>query len=81
MPDVTFLFFTFSLKNAIGFFLNTEDNSDIESFSNEDDQGLAMLPPIENANAETDINCDALVDTNDGLVHYLPRRLLNSTCD
>ena len=61
--------------------MNTEDNSDIESSSDEDDHDLAMLPPIENANAETDMDSDASDDMNDGLVHHLPKRLLNSTCD
>ena len=40
-----------------------------------------MLPPIEKANAETDMDSDPSDDMNDGLVHHLPRRLLNSTCD
>ena len=61
--------------------MNTEDNSDIESFSDEDDHDLAMLSPIEKANAETDMDSDASDDMNDGLLHHLPRRLLNSTCD
>ena len=39
------------------------------------------MPPIEKANAETDMDSDASDDMNDGLVHHLPRRLLNSTCD
>ena len=33
--------------------MNTEGNSDIESFSDKDDHDLAMLPPTEKANAET----------------------------
>ena len=40
-----------------------------------------MLPPIEKANAETDMNSDASDDMNDGLVHHLPKCLRNSTCD
>ena len=76
---VTFLFFTFSLNDAIDFLMNTEDNSDIESFSNEDDYDLAMLPLIKKANAETDMVSDASDDMNDGLVHHLPWWLLNST--
>ena len=59
--------------------MNTEDNSDIESSSDKDDYDFAMLPPIERANAETDMDSDASDDMNDGLVHHLPRRLLNST--
>ena len=47
LPDVTFLFFSFSLNDAIDFLMNTEDNSDIESSSDEDDHDSAMLPPIE----------------------------------
>ena len=39
--------------------MNTEDNSDIESSSDEDDHDLAMLPPIEKANAETEMDSDA----------------------
>ena len=81
MPDVTFLFFSFSLNDAIDFRMNDEDNSDIESSSDEDSHDLAMLPPIEKANAETNMGSDASNDMNDGLVHHLPRRLLNSTCD
>ena len=61
--------------------MNTEDNSDIESSSDEGDHDLAMLLPIEKANAETDMDSDISDDMNDGLVHHLPRRLLNSTCD
>ena len=59
--------------------MNTDDNSDIESSSDKDDHDFAMLPPIEKANAETDMDSDASDDMNDGLVHHLPRRLLNST--
>ena len=81
MPHVTFLFFSFSLNDAIDFPRNTEDNSDIESSSNEDDHDLVILPPIEKLNVETDMDGDASDDMNDGLVHRLPRRLLNSTCD
>ena len=40
-----------------------------------------MLPPIEKANAETDMDSDASDDMNDGLVHHLPKCLRNSTCD
>ena len=76
---VTFLFFTFSLNDAIDFLMNTEDNSDIESFSNEDDYDLAMLPLIKKANAETDMVSDVSDDMNDGLVHHLPWWLLIST--
>ena len=61
--------------------MNTEDNSDIESSSDEGDHDLTMLPPIEKANAEIDMDSDASDDMNDGLVHHLPERLLNSTCD
>ena len=53
--------------------MNTEDNSDMESSSEEDDHDLAMLPPIEKANAKTDMNSHASDDMNDGLVHHLPR--------
>ena len=81
LPGVTFLFFSFSLSNAIEFLTNTEYNSDIESSSDGDDQDLAMLPQIEKADAETDMHSDESDDMNDGLVHHLPRRLLNSTCD
>ena len=62
--------------------MNTEDNSDIEGSSNEDDHDLAMLPPVENGNAETDMDSDKSDAMKDGgLVHHLPRCLLNSTCD
>ena len=59
--------------------MNTEDNSDIESSSNKDDHDMAMLPPSEIANAETDMDSDGSDDMNDGLVHHLPRPLLNSS--
>ena len=75
MLDVTFLCFSFSLNDAFDFLMNTEDNSDIESSSDEGDHDLGMLPPIEKANAETDIDSDASDDMNDGLVQRLPRRL------
>ena len=61
--------------------MNTEDNSDIESSSDEDNHDLPMLPPIEKANTKTDMVTDSLYDMNDGLVHHLPRPLLNSTCN
>ena len=69
------------MNDAIYFLMNTEDNSDIESSSDEDNPHLVMLPPIEKANAETAMDSDALDDMNDGLVRNLPRRLLNLTCD
>ena len=81
LPDVTFLFFNFSLNDGIDFLINTEDNSDIESSSDEDNHDLDMLPPIEKANSETDMNSDAPDNMNDGLAHHSPRRLLNSICD
>ena len=40
-----------------------------------------MLPPIRKENAEIDMDSDTSDDMNDGVVHHLPRRLLNSTCD
>ena len=61
--------------------MNTEDNSDKDSSSDEDDHDLAMLPPTEKTNAETDTDSDASDHLNDGPVHHLPRCLLNSTCD
>ena len=70
MPDVTFLFFRFSLNDAIDFLMNTEDNNDIESSLDEDGHDLAMLPSIEKANAETDMDRDASDDMNNGLVHH-----------
>ena len=82
LTDVSFSSFSFSLNDPIDFLVNTEDKSDIESSSDEDDHDLAMLPPVENANAETDMDNDTSDDMNDGdLVHHLPRRLLNSSCD
>ena len=75
MPDVTFLFFSFSLNDAIDFLMNTERNSAIESSSDEEDHDLAMLPPIEKANAETDMDSDASDDMNDSLVQHLSRCL------
>ena len=75
MPDATFLFFSFLLRDTI------DNNSDIESSSDEHDHDLAMLPPIKNVNAEADMDSDAWDDMNDGLVHDFPKRLLNSTCD
>ena len=81
MPDVTFLFFSFSLNDAIEFFMNTEYESDIGRSSDEDENDLVMLSPIAKADVETDMDSDASDDLNDGLVHHLPRRLLNSTCD
>ena len=61
--------------------MNTEDNSDIESSSEEDQHDLAMLSPTEKANAETDMDSDASDAMNDGIARHLPRCLLNSTCD
>ena len=81
LPDVTFLFFSLSLNDAIDFLMNTEDNSDIESSSDEDDHDLAIPPPVEKENAKTDMDSEASDYMNDGLVHHMPRRLLNSTCD
>ena len=75
------LFFSFSLNDAIDFLMNIENKSDKKSFSDEDDHDLAMLPPIETADAGTDMDCDASDDMNDGLIPHLPRPLLNSTCD
>ena len=60
LPDVNFLFFGFSMNDAIYFL-------DIETSSDEDDHDLAMLPPIEIANAETDMDSDVfdMKDMND----------------
>ena len=80
LPYVAFLFFSFLLNDAIDFLMNTEDNSDVESSSDEYDHDLAKLPLIEKANAETDVDSDTSDDMDDGLVQHLPRRLLNSTC-
>ena len=84
-PDVTFLFLGFSLNDAIDFLMNTEDNSDRESSSEEDDHDLAMLDdhdldrlhPIKKVNADTDMDSDASDGMNYDLLHHLPRRLLN----
>ena len=50
--------------DAIDFLMNTEDNSDIESSSDEDNQDLAMLPPLKKVNAETDMDGDTSDDIN-----------------
>ena len=68
---ILLVFFSFSLNDAIDFPMNTEDNSDIEISLDEEDSELAMLPPIEKVNAETDMDSDALDDMNNGLVHHL----------
>ena len=81
LPEFTFLLFSFSLNDAIDFLLNTEDNSNIESFLDEDDHDLARLSSIDKANGEIDMGIDATDDMNDDLIHHLPRHLLNSTCD
>ena len=60
--------------------MNAEDNTDIESSSDEDDHDLAMPPLIGKSNTETDMESDASNNMNDGLVDHVPRRLLNSTC-
>ena len=59
LPHVIFLFFSFSLIDAIDFLMNTENNSDIESSSDGDDHDLAILPPVDKANTETDMDSDA----------------------
>ena len=61
--------------------MNTEDNSDKDSSLDKDDHDLAMLPPIEKTNAETDTDSDASDQLNDSPVHHLPRCLLNSISD
>ena len=61
--------------------MNTEYKSDIGHSLDEDDNDLVMLSPIEKSDVETDMDSDASDDLNDGLVHHLPRRVLNSTCD
>ena len=60
-----FYFFSFSLNDAIHFLINTEDNNDIESSSDEEDHDLALLPPIERENTETDMDSDASDDMNE----------------
>ena len=40
-----------------------------------------MYPPVERHGAVTDCDSDASDDMNDGLVHHLPRRSLNSQCE
>ena len=74
-----FLFFSFSLNNAIDFLMSTEDNSDIEISSDEGGHDLAMLLAIQNEKAVTDMENDASDDMNDGFVHHFPRHLPNST--
>ena len=60
LPNVTLLF-SVSSNNAIDFFMNTQDNCDIDSFLGEDDH------------EETDMESDASDDMNDGLAHHFPR--------
>ena len=68
-PDVAFfLFFSFSLNDAIDFLINTQDNSDIESSSDEDYHNLSVVLAIEKGNAETNMDIDASDDMNDGLM-------------
>ena len=56
---VNFLFFRFSLNDAIDFLMNNEDNSDTESSLDEDNHDLATLAPTEKSNAEADLDSDA----------------------
>ena len=62
---------SFSLNDAIDLLINTEDNIHVETSSDEDDHDLAMLPPTEKANAETDMESDASDGMNDGHVQHL----------
>ena len=39
--------------------MSTEDNRAIETSTDEDDHDLAMVPPVEKVNAETDMDSDA----------------------
>ena len=71
LPEVTFLF-SFSLNDAIDFLRNTEDNSNIESSSDEDDHDLVRLPSIDKTNGEIDMGIDATDDMNDDLIRHLP---------
>ena len=53
LPDVTSLFYSYSLNGSTDLLMNTKGNSDMESSSDKDDHDLAVLPPTEKANAET----------------------------
>ena len=71
LSDVTFLFLSFSLNDAIDFLIDTGDNIHVETSSDKDDHDLAMLPPTEKANVETDMESDASDGMNDGHVQHL----------
>ena len=60
-PDVTVLFFSYSLND---FLMNTGDTNDKESSSDEGGHDLATLPLIEKANAGTDMDSDVSDDMN-----------------
>ena len=55
-PMSLFCFFNFLLNDAIDFLMNTEDNSDIESSSDEDDHYQAMLPSTEKVDTKKSRN-------------------------
>ena len=61
--------------------MNTVDKGDIESSSDEKDHDLAILPPIEKAKANTDMDNDESDDMNDDYLHHLLRSLRNSTSE
>ena len=48
--------------------------------SDDDEMTLAIISPLEKACVDSDRDSDASDDLNEGLTHYLPRRLLNSIC-
>ena len=72
--------FSFTLNVAIDFLMDSDVSDDCSSDENDDNE-VIMLPLIEKANAESDMDSGASDDMNEGLVHHLPRRLLNSTCE
>lgn len=72
------LFFRYTLNEVIDIITNKSDNDEEDS---EDDNFIAMLPPSERADAQTDCDSDASDDMNEGLTHHLPRRLLNANAE
>ena len=68
------------MNKAIGFLTNNQDESDLESSSNDDEYDLAMLPPIGKSNAEADMGSDVSDDMDESLVHPLSMCLLNLAC-
>ena len=67
-----FFLFRFTVNEALDFILNDREDANIQQ------RNISIIPPTEDGGAVTDCDSEMSEDENEGIIHHLPRRILQA---